>query len=546
MSMLILPRVLVGLLALVGAAAIALTLMLASPVRPPPPLASIHAGAVQIDEAGAPDLSRFQARDGTWLADRLYPVRNGARDQIAILAHGSSASSIEMNAVAKALAEAGVTAVALDIRGHGASGTRGDIAYPGQLDDDLADLIAELRKAYPAARFSLIGHSSGGGFALRIAGSKLGDAFDRFVLLAPYLGYSAPTNRPSEGKGLWAQPDLPRIFATLALQRLGIDWPQSLPAIAFADAPEAKMFVTSQYSFRLMRQLYRAARLEGCVRARQRPHLGRRGRRRRTDGRRRLSPRASAARGCRDGHPGRRSHGDRLPAGGDQGDPGGDGRTWRVRRESPMSRILAAARFALAEFGPLIVFWTLVATLGVKPAILGSILFIVADAAWRWRKGLAFTRLYLLVSSLTLVFGFIDLASTSPFMLKYEAVITNAVTGLAFVAGALGEKPIIQEVAEQRGENFVATQEVRAFFRLFTLVWAAYFFIKTGFYLWAVWTLPMLEAMALRSIVGGVSLAAMIALSTTQGRRLFFLCRRLGLLPKPDPLAAGAGALPAG
>ncbi len=210
-----------------------------------------------------------------------------------------------------------------------------------------------------------------------------------------------------------------------------------------------------------------------------------------------------------------------------------------------MSRLIAAARFVLAEFGPLIIFWTLVATLGVKPAILGSILFIVADAAWRWRKRLAFTRLYLVVSSLTLVFGLIDLASTSPFMLKYEAVITNAATGLAFIAGALGEKPIIQEVAQQRGESFVATDEVRAFFRLFTLVWAAYFFLKTAFYLWAVWTLPMLEAMALRSIVGGVSLAAMIAVSTTQGRRLFFWCRRFGLLPKPDPLAAGAGALPA-
>jgi pimeloyl-ACP methyl ester carboxylesterase len=233
-------------------AAIALTLMLASPVRRPPPLASIHAGAMQIDKAGAPELSRFQARDGTWLANRIYPARNGAQNQIAILAHGSSASSIEMNAVAKALAEAGVTAVALDIRGHGASGTRGDIAYPGELDDDLADLIAELRKAYPDARFSLIGHSSGGGFALRIAGSKLGDAFDRFVLLAPYLGYSAPTNRPAEGPGLWAQPDLPRILASVFLEKLGIDWPQSLPAIAFADAPEAKMSVTSQYSFRLM------------------------------------------------------------------------------------------------------------------------------------------------------------------------------------------------------------------------------------------------------------------------------------------------------
>lgn len=250
--MAILSRILVGLLALVGATAIAIVLMLTSPVRPPPPLASIHAGAMKIDETGAPDLSRFQARDGTWLAYRLYPATGGARDRVAILAHGSSASSIEMNAVAKALAEAGVTAVALDIRGHGASGTRGDIAYPDELEDDLADLIVELRKAYPAARFSLVGHSSGGGFALGVAGSALGDSFVRFVLLAPYLGYSAPTNRPAEGPGLWAQPDLPRILATVALARVGIDWPQSLPAIAFADAPEAKMFVTSQYSFRLM------------------------------------------------------------------------------------------------------------------------------------------------------------------------------------------------------------------------------------------------------------------------------------------------------
>ena len=49
----------------------------------------------------------------------------------------------------------------------------------------------------------------------------------------------------------------------------------------------------------------------------------------------------------------------------------------------------------------------------------------------------------------------------------------------------------------------------------------------------------MLEAMALRSIVGSVSLAVMILVSATQGRRLFFLCRRLGLLPKPEPQTAG-------
>ncbi len=210
-----------------------------------------------------------------------------------------------------------------------------------------------------------------------------------------------------------------------------------------------------------------------------------------------------------------------------------------------MSKLAATARFIVAEFGPLIVFWALAATLGVKPAVAGSILAIAVDAAWRRRNGLAFTRLYLLTSGLTLIFGLIDLASTSPFMLKYEAVVTNVATGLAFVAGALGEKPIVQEVAEQRGETFVATSEVRAFFRLFTLVWAGYFFIKAAFYVWMVWTLPMLEAMALRSVIGSVTLGLMIALSVTQGRRLFFLCRRLGLLPKPDAPNPSADASPA-
>ena len=199
-----------------------------------------------------------------------------------------------------------------------------------------------------------------------------------------------------------------------------------------------------------------------------------------------------------------------------------------------MARVLAAARWALAEFGPLIVFWALALTLGVKPAIVGSLVFILSDAAWRRRTGKPFTRLYLLVSALTLVFGAIDLSVASPFMLKYEGAVSNVATGLAFVVGSTGEKPIIQEVAEERGERVPATRETRAFFRLFTLVWAGYFFLKAAFYIWAVRTMPMLEAMALRSLVGSVSLGLMILVSATQGRRLFFLCRRLGLLPPPE------------
>ncbi len=239
-------------LALVGVFALALGFMLAAPLTQPPPLASIHAGAMAIGEEGKPELSRFQARDGTWLAYRLYPAGHGETDRLAFLAHGSSASSDETHAIAQELAASGVAAVAIDARGHGASGTRGDIAYAGQLDDDLADLVAHLRVTYPKARLTLIGHSSGGGFALRIAAGPLGGLFDRFVLLAPYLGYAAPTNRPSEGTGRWAAPDIPRIVAIMALRRTGIDWPQSLPVIAFANAPEDAAFVTSRYSYRLL------------------------------------------------------------------------------------------------------------------------------------------------------------------------------------------------------------------------------------------------------------------------------------------------------
>ena len=114
-----------------------------------------------------------------------------------------------------------------------------------------------------------------------------------------------------------------------------------------------------------------------------------------------------------------------------------------------MARPAAAVRFVFAEFGPLIAFWALALTLGVTRAIAGSILFIVADAAWRWRKGFAFTRLYLLVSELTLVFGAIDLVSVSPFILKYEAAVTNVATGAAFVVGAT----IVDQTAHRQGQE---------------------------------------------------------------------------------------------
>src|SRR5271168_1914274 len=139
------------------------------------------------------------------------------------------------------------------------------------------------------------------------------------------------------------------------------------------------------------------------------------------------------------------------------------------------SKVVGALRVVLAEFGPLVAFWGLTLTYGVKVAIAGALVIILIDGAWRLWRGRPFTRLYLVVSALTLGFGAVDLYAATPFLIVYEAPITNALTGAAFVIGAFGEKPMLQELAEQRpGPAIPPTAEVRRFFRLFTLIWAAY------------------------------------------------------------------------
>jgi alpha-beta hydrolase superfamily lysophospholipase len=244
-------KLVVSVLALIGFAALVLAVLIATPVRQPPELMSVSTTARAVDRSDMPPLARFHARDGTELAYRHYPAASPSTGQIAIVVHGSSGSSIAVHALAKGLAARGVETIAPDTRGHGASGSRGDIAYMGQLEDDLADLVGEIRKSSPNAPLTLLGHSSGGGFALRVAGSPIQNLFERTVLLSPYLGYDAPSSKKNAGG--WASPDLPRFLALTLLHRLGMVCCEALPTIAFAVAPDSKPILASTYSYRLMR-----------------------------------------------------------------------------------------------------------------------------------------------------------------------------------------------------------------------------------------------------------------------------------------------------
>jgi len=195
-----------------------------------------------------------------------------------------------------------------------------------------------------------------------------------------------------------------------------------------------------------------------------------------------------------------------------------------------LQRLAEMLRAGATDFGGIAAFYALLWTLGLKAAIAGTIVFVAVDAVRRHYGGLGFSRLYLLSSAMVIGFGAIDLLSKTPFMIKYEAVITSLVLAAIFLAGARGRSLIEDVVSRQHGESFDDRPDMRRFFQLLTLFWAGYFLVKAAAYAWIGATMPIERAMDVRGIVGMASLALMMALSM-QGRWLFALCRSLGLLP---------------
>jgi pimeloyl-ACP methyl ester carboxylesterase len=238
------------LLGLLGGAAVlflvaGLAIVLGGPADPPPsPEVNDPFRAVDFSDLPAPGF--YQARDGAALAYRVYPAQGGTSHGSVVLVHGSSASGASLHPLAKRLAEAGCTAYALDMRGHGGSGSKGRIAYVGQLEDDLEDFLGAVQHAQPTL---LAGFSSGGGFALRFAGSARQRLFSGYLLLAPFLGSDAPTQRPDNGG--WVRVGVPRLVAILLLDALGVRAFNGLPVLSFALDEKSRELLTPRYSYAL-------------------------------------------------------------------------------------------------------------------------------------------------------------------------------------------------------------------------------------------------------------------------------------------------------
>ncbi len=216
----------------------------------PPPLEAVEKNVALIAgfSQSLPPLEFYQARDGQKLACRIYEGRPGRGVVIAV--HGSTGSSIAMHAIAAALQARGQTVYALDLRGHGESGKLGDVSYIDQPIDDLADLLHKIDGAQASEKKILLGHSSGGTFVLKVAGSDLSPKLDGFVALSPLLGASKTADRPHAGG--WAGVAVPRIIALSILNRFGVHILDHLPAVAFATEPNPKGNRATVYSYALL------------------------------------------------------------------------------------------------------------------------------------------------------------------------------------------------------------------------------------------------------------------------------------------------------
>lgn len=185
----------------------------------------------------------FSARDGEHLFARVYGPSSGTT---ILFLHGVAADSTYLNNAAGLLQTAsGARVITPDMRGVGQSGgDRYTVDYIGQYEDDVADIVANLREKNSDERIILAGHSMGGGVMLRHA--LLEDAAaDGYLLFAPNFG-DGPTQQDPAAMDEQTRAfvraivhfDLKRFIGLIMFDSVGVSALNDKPVLYFNAPPE--------------------------------------------------------------------------------------------------------------------------------------------------------------------------------------------------------------------------------------------------------------------------------------------------------------------
>lgn len=200
-----------------------------------------------------------------------------------------------------------------------------------------------------------------------------------------------------------------------------------------------------------------------------------------------------------------------------------------------MKSVIALAAWILRDFGPLLVFYGTNHFLGFVPAIVASMVWSVADVVLVKMKKQTVSAFLKFSIAATMLFGVVDLCVRGPLLFRYEAVLSNVVTGVFFGLTLRGEKSIIQEFAERRaaakGTTVPINPDTVYYFRACSVAWTVYFFLKAGFYAWVAYHYDLERALGLRLVVGNVTFFALLFTSIFLAKPIIGLLRRTGLAP---------------
>ena len=196
-----------------------------------------------------------------------------------------------------------------------------------------------------------------------------------------------------------------------------------------------------------------------------------------------------------------------------------------------MKKLLSALKYAVTNFGPLIFFYLANHFWGLKPAILVSLAFSLAEMVFKLARKEEITAFFKFCAVITLVFGCMDLYLKGPVFFKYEPAVTNIATGAFFALSLRDGSSVIQDFARQQIGDRPVTPDLAWYFHILTWVWVAYFLLKAAFYAWVGARCSIERAMIVRGIVGNATLYPLMAVSIFGGKPIFLTLRKFKLLP---------------